>query len=188
VSNSLGLTELILVGKGMTGRAERPSSLAAGVLESVIAAIYIDGGHEAAREFILRHMEQHIAQFAATTHQQNFKSLLQQYAQQELSATPMYELVDEKGPDHSKCFEVRVVIGPRAFSSAWGPAKKQAEQRAAELALMEMGVLPAPAERGAVVAEGEVEGVVDAVPLEESAEAEGLADSSGAGHDDAPSI
>src|SRR4051795_8828623 len=53
VSNALGLTELIFVGKGMigrTGNAERPASLAAGVLESIIAAIYIDGGFEAARE------------------------------------------------------------------------------------------------------------------------------------------
>ena len=145
VSNGLGLTELIFVGKGMTGRAERPSSLAAGVLESVIAAIYLDGGFEAARTFILKHMEEHIAQFASTTHQQNFKSLLQQHSQQELNSTPMYELVDERGPDHSKYFEVRVVIGPRAFPSAWGAAKKQAEQRAAALALIEMGVIPADA-------------------------------------------
>lgn len=173
VSNSLGLTDLIFVGKGMTGRAERPSSLAAGVLESIIAAIFIDGGHDAARDFILRHMEQHIAVFAATSHQQNFKSLLQQYAQQELSATPMYELVDEKGPDHSKCFEVRVVIGPHIYPSAWGPAKKQAEQRAAELALVEMGVLPS-AGPGATEPPP-----ADAVTLQETAEAEGLPEKTG---------
>src|SRR5205814_6887985 len=107
----IGLTDLIFVGKGMTGRAERPSSLAAGVLESIIAALYIDGGFNVARDFILRHMNHYIDQFAATTHQQNFKSLLQQHAQKDLAATPMYELLDEKGPDHSKCFEVRVVIG-----------------------------------------------------------------------------
>src|SRR3954467_2934077 len=57
VSNSIGLTDLIFVGKGMVGRAERPSSLAAGVLESIIAAIYIDGGFEAARAFILKNVE-----------------------------------------------------------------------------------------------------------------------------------
>jgi ribonuclease-3 len=145
VANALGITELIFVGKGMLGRggngAERPSSLAAGALESIIAAIYLDSGFEAARAFILRHMDDYIRRFAATTHQQNYKSLLQQHAQKALSATPMYELLDEKGPDHSKCFEVRVVIGARAFGSAWGPAKKQAEQRAAQIALEELGVL-----------------------------------------------
>src|SRR5690349_8274253 len=117
VANSLGLTELIFVGKGMVGRAERPSSLAAGVLESVIAAIYLDGGFDAARAFILKNMEPYIGQFAATTHQQNYKSLLQQHAQQEMDATPIYELLDEKGPDHSKSFEVRVVLGGKAFGS-----------------------------------------------------------------------
>jgi ribonuclease-3 len=145
VANALGLTELIFVGKGMLGRGgvsgERPSSLAAGALESIIAAIYLDGGFEAARTFILRQMDAYIHRFAATTHQQNYKSLLQQHAQKALAATPMYELLDEKGPDHSKCFEVRVVIASRAFGSAWGPAKKQAEQRAAQIALEELGVL-----------------------------------------------
>lgn len=153
VANAIGLTDLLFVGKGMAGRQGRPSSLAAGAFESVIAAIYLDGGFDAARAFILRYMEDYISQFAATTHQQNFKSLLQQHAQQSLSATPMYELLDEKGPDHSKCFEVRVVIGARAFGSAWGPAKKQAEQRAAQIALEELGVLarqePLPTEAAA---------------------------------------
>ncbi|HVT79425.1 MAG TPA: ribonuclease III [Phycisphaerae bacterium] len=144
VANAMGLTELIFVGKGMTGRsgtAARPSSLAAGALESIIAAIYIDGGLEAARAFILRHMDMYIHRFAATTHQQNYKSLLQQHAQKALAATPVYELLDEKGPDHSKCFEVRVLINTRAFGSAWGNAKKQAEQKAAQIALEELGVL-----------------------------------------------
>lgn len=175
VANALGLTDLIFVGKGMMGRkaggtgaaspgsgADMPSSLAAGVLESIIAAIYIDGGFEAATRFILAHMESYIHQFAATTHQQNFKSLLQQHAQKALAATPMYELLDEKGPDHSKCFEVRVVVGGQAFGSAWGPAKKQAEQKAAQNALEELGVLaregPLPsevaaAERGGALGE-----------------------------------
>jgi len=156
VSNLLGLTELIFVGKGMAGRtgaAQRPSSLAAGVFESIIAAIYLDGGLDAARTFILRHLDAHIQQFAATTHQQNYKSLLQQHAQKMLAATPIYELLDEKGPDHSKCFEVRVVVGARTFGSAWGPAKKPAEQRAAQIALEELGVLareePLPTELAA---------------------------------------
>ena len=147
VANEIGLTDLLFVGKGMTGRADLPASLAAGAYESIIAAIYLDGGFEAAREFILRYMEAWIDEFASTSHQQNFKSLLQQWAQKNpvggaAGGTPMYELLDEKGPDHSKCFEVRVVIGNRSFPSAWGTAKKPAEQRAAQNALEELGVLP----------------------------------------------
>jgi hypothetical protein len=52
----------------------------------------------------------------------------------------MYELLDEKGPDHSKCFEVCVSVDGRRFTSAWGPNKKIAEQKAALLALEELGV------------------------------------------------
>ena len=55
-------------------------------------------------------------------------------------ASPIYELLDEKGPDHSKCFEVCVCVDGRRFTSAWGPNKKQAEQKAALLALEELGV------------------------------------------------
>lgn len=156
VANSIGLTDLLFVGKGMAGRAERPSSLAAGAYESIIAAIYLDGGYDGARQFVLQHMDDWIREFAATTHQQNFKSLLQQYSQKHLNGTPQYELLDEKGPDHSKCFEVRVVVGSRAFGSAWGPAKKQAEQRAAQIALEELGVLTPAAQEHAQIGGAEV--------------------------------
>ena len=166
VANEIGLTELIFVGKGMTARADRPNSLAAGALESIIAAIYIDGGFEAARSFILRHMEPWIEEFASTSHQQNFKSLLQQWAQQNLPGTPMYDLLDEKGPDHAKCFEVRVVIGNRAFASAWGTAKKQAEQRAAQLALEELGVIAPEESVETASAEGPVTDDAVAAPTD----------------------
>src|SRR5207248_5490962 len=63
------------------------------------------------------------------------------HAQQTLGATPIYELLDEKGPDHSKCFEVCVSVDGRRVTSAWGPNKKMAEQKAALLALEELGVM-----------------------------------------------
>jgi ribonuclease-3 len=143
IAKTLGLNELIVVGKGMTTQGELPTSLAAGALESVIAALWIDGGAAVTTEFVQRIMQPHIDQFAATSHQQNYKSLLQQHVQKELAATPVYELIDTTGPDHSKQFEVRVVAGGRVFPSAQGSAKKQAEQKAAQLALEAMGVLEA---------------------------------------------
>jgi len=69
-----------------------------------------------------------------------------------LGAPPMYELLDEKGPDHSKCFEVRVTVDGRRFNSAWGPNKKMAEQKAALLALEELGVFD-PAEVDSAIEE-----------------------------------
>ena len=141
VADNLRLTDAMILGQGMEPGELLPKSLAAGVLESVIAAIYLDGGLEAGRAFILAHMGDEIAAATRSEHQSNFKSQLQQHAQRRMNAAPTYELLDEKGPDHSKCFEIAVSIGARQFSSAWGPSKKEAEQKAARIALEELGVL-----------------------------------------------
>lgn len=142
ISREIGLPKYLFIGKGMSGRNQLPQSLAAAVYESLIAAIYIDSGDlEFTRHFILRTTGHHITQAAESEHQRNFKSQLQQYAQKALSATPIYELLDEKGPDHSKCFEVGVVVHGHRYGSAWGPSKKEAEQKAAYLALRELGAI-----------------------------------------------
>jgi ribonuclease-3 len=139
----LGLQKLLRVGKGMAESRALAGSLAAGAMEALIAAIYIDGGFEAARSFILRMFDSLIEQANAEQVRGNFKSLLQQYAQQHLNLTPIYELLDEKGPDHDKCFEVEAVVGVHRFPSAWGTNKKDAEQKAALNALVELEVVPA---------------------------------------------
>lgn len=141
VTKRLGLHKFLKVGKGMASSRALTSSLAASLLEAVIAAIYIDGGFDAASSFILRTFASEIARADAEQSHGNFKSLLQQYAQQRLNTTPVYELLDEKGPDHDKCFESEVVIAERHFPSAWGTNKKEAEQKAAFNALVELGIL-----------------------------------------------
>jgi ribonuclease III len=142
IARDIGLIDLLQVGKGMSGQEPLPSSLAAAVLEAVIAAIYLDSGDfQTVRHFILEQFGPHIEHAAASEHQRNYKSQLQQHAQQVMMATPFYEVLDEKGPDHSKCFEVCVVINGRRFSGAWGPSKKDAEQKAAKIALSELDVL-----------------------------------------------
>jgi len=141
VAMQIGLQEFLKVGKGMTTNRALAGSLAAGLLEAIIAAIYIDGGFEAARNFILKVFNSFIDRADAEQTQGNFKSLLQQYAQQQFNVTPVYQLLDEKGPDHDKCFEAEVVIAGRHFQSAWGTNKKEAEQKAAFNALVELGVI-----------------------------------------------
>ena len=141
IAKKLGLHKYLKVGKGMTSSQALTGSLAAGLLEAVIAAIYIDGGFEAAQSFILRNFGFLIDQADAEQSQGNFKSLLQQYVQQQFNTTPVYLILDEKGPDHNKCFETEVVIGDRHFSSAWGTNKKDAEQKAAFNALVELGIV-----------------------------------------------
>jgi ribonuclease-3 len=148
ISTRLGLHHLLSLGKGMTGRDELPASLAAAVFESLVAAVYLDGGWEPVRLFILRNMEPFILEAAGSDHQQNYKSVLQQYAQKHLDHLPVYRVLDEKGPDHAKAFCVAAEIGGRRYASSWGQSKKQAEQEAAYLALRELGVLSTEPERG----------------------------------------
>jgi ribonuclease III len=160
VSIETGLVDLLIIGKGISIRSQMPSSLAAAVYESIVAAIYLDGGFEVVKQYVLRTMSPHIDDISANIHQQNYKAVLQQHAQQMLRSTPIYELLDEKGPDHSKCFEVCVEIAGRRFTSAWGPNKKMAEQKAALLALEELGVVDPK----------EVEEVIETIGADEPAE------------------
>jgi ribonuclease-3 len=143
LANELGLTDFLRVGKGTDKTRAIGGSIAAACLEAVIAAIYFDGGLEAAERFILRRFDPLINQVDAEQHQNNFKSVLQQHCQHVFNRTPYYELLDEKGPDHNKCFEIAVVVDHRRFSSAWGVTKKDAEQRAARNALIELKVIEA---------------------------------------------
>ncbi len=135
IADETGLTALLILGNGIGNRSNMPRSLRAAVFEAVIGALYIDGGLEPAKRFILRTVSPHLEECIDSQHLNNYKSALQQYAQRWLSATPHYEPLDEQGPDHSKCFEVSVVLGGERFPSAWGPSKKEAEQEAAKRAL-----------------------------------------------------
>ncbi len=143
VANETGLTDMLIIGKGISSRSAMPSSLAAAVYESIVAAVYLDGGFDVVKDYVIRTMSPKVESIAANAHQQNYKAVLQQHAQRVMAATPVYELLDEKGPDHSKCFEVCVTIDGRRFTPAWGPNKKMAEQKAALLALEDLGVFAA---------------------------------------------
>ena len=145
-SKALNLGDYLFLGKGMHLHTAVPPSLLADVYESLVAAIYLDGGLEAARTFILRHLGPEIEEVAEGAHGGNFKSLLQQVAQREFNATPQYVMLDEKGPDHSKCFKIAAVIGRHTYAGAWGRNKKEAEQRAAMNALAQVNGDPIPFE------------------------------------------
>ena len=101
---------------------------------------------EAAREFIIRHIGPEIDAVVEASGGVNYKSNLQQIAQREFGETPSYLLLDEKGPDHSKCFQISALIGKRRFAAAWGPNKKEAEQRAALNATCQLAGDPLPFE------------------------------------------
>jgi ribonuclease-3 len=138
ISEQLGLTEFLVVGKGLAVNSAIPVSVLSDLFESVVAAIYLDGGIEPARLFVSRWMDPEIAQVSSGAQGANHKSLLQQLSQRDFGVTPTYEVMEESGPDHSKSFHVSAFIGERRYTPAWGRNKKEAEQRAASNALLEL--------------------------------------------------
>jgi ribonuclease-3 len=146
VATGLGIDRLLFLSKGMETEGGLPSSLSACALESLIGAVYLDGGFQTASELVLRLMEPEIDRVAEGAHELNYKSMMQQYAQHKVGQAPNYEVLDEKGPDHSKAFEVAVVLDGRRFPSAWGLSKKEAEQKAAKRALEALGEVPPDAD------------------------------------------
>ena len=143
LSRTLNLGQFLFLGKGMH-QHETPVNLLADVYESLVGAIFLDGGLEPARTFILSQLVAEIEQVAEAAHAGNFKSLLQQIAQREYNATPQYQVLDEQGPDHNKCFKVAAVLGRYYYPAAWGNNKKEAEQKAAMNALAELNGEPIP--------------------------------------------
>jgi len=133
----LQLGEHLLLGRGeeKTG-GRRKQALLADSYEALIAAIYLDGGIDAARAFIGREFSSLIAD--AHRHGvagQDYKSGLQELVQARSQPLPEYRLVGTFGPDHEKRFEVEVLVEGEALARASGPSKKEAEQEAARLAL-----------------------------------------------------
>ncbi len=144
ISEALGMQEFLILGKGMTTDPTVPMSVLADVFESLIAAIYLDGGDPAARRFIEQYIGPEIELAAAGELGGNYKSLLQQLAQRDHSSTPTYLVLDEKGPDHCKCFQIAAQVGNSRYPPSWGRSKKEAEQRAAHNALSEINGEPIP--------------------------------------------
>ena len=132
-AQSLGLARYIMVGPGMTTDS-MPETVLADTFEAVLAAVYIDGGLDAVRQFILHNLEDEIDSVIQDRHEKNYKSLLQQLVQRKQGFTPTYRIVEERGPDHAKQFCVTAVVGDMMTDSAWGPTKRAAEQLAAEKA------------------------------------------------------
>lgn len=133
----LSLGDHLLLGRGeeKTGGRRKLALLADGY-EALIAAIYLDGGVEQARAFIVREFGPLLAEVkAGGLSGQDFKSALQEHLQASERPLPEYRLTGTLGPDHRKQFQVTVIVGGEPLADAVGPSKKEAEQEAARLAL-----------------------------------------------------
>lgn len=134
-ARELGLDEAATVGNGLKGRA-MPVSVLANLYEAVLGAIYLDGGYAAAREFVLRTLDSALADAERELAGANPKQRLQHHAQARWSILPDYELVETRGSAHARAFCVRAKLGERAFPTAWGRTRKEAERWAAHEALL----------------------------------------------------
>jgi len=141
---TLGLDRCLIVGRGVTRNRSFPRSLVSDVFESVIAALYLDGGSDIVKTRLKEWLAEEVQTAVENQGSSNYKSSLQQYAQRELANTPIYRLVRESGPDHRKSFLISAVIAERAFTHAWGSNKKDAEERPASKALAELHSQPLP--------------------------------------------
>jgi len=139
-AGKIKLGSYILLGKGEehNGGRNRPSILA-DAFEALIAAIYLDGGIEAARGFVLPFITEQ-ASHAAGSDLHDYKTQLQEIIQKNPEEKISYVLVDERGPDHDKWFAVEVHLNSNVIGRGEGRSKKAAEQRAAREALELMGI------------------------------------------------
>lgn len=130
----LDLQDFLLLGKGErinVGRGRE--SILADLFEAIVGAIYLDGGVQAVKTFLFDNYQQTIDQIIQTPIS-NWKALLQDWSQKRYQTPPVYEVLKEVGPDHSKIFEVAVFINEEKVGTGSGSSKKEAQQEAAKVA------------------------------------------------------
>lgn len=142
VAATLKLGEYLLLGRGeeMSGGREK-KALLANAVEALIAALYLDGGIEPARRFILRHVIGESEPSEEAGLDTDYKSALQELAQSMKLPQPRYAIVEERGPEHAKTFLVEARVGRDWVSRAEGLSKKSAGQKAAQEILRQLAEL-----------------------------------------------
>ncbi len=147
-SLELGLGDFLFLGKGVGHFGEIPANMLADVFESLVAAVFLDGGWDVAREFVLRFVGPEVERVARDAVGANAKSQFQHVVQRLYGDAPKYFLLDEQGPDHDKCFKVAAAADGHRFPPAWGRNKKEAELKAALNGLAEINgeQLPYPSD------------------------------------------
>ena len=138
-ARKLELGDHLILGRGeeLSGGREK-KALLANAVEALIAALYIDGGLDAARRFVQDSILGDFVDEIGDGQISDFKSALQEFAQGRRLPAPRYHIVAERGPEHSKVFTVEVRIGKDHSSRAEGSSKKDASQKAAALLLSQL--------------------------------------------------
>lgn len=129
-----GIDKMLVLGRGeeLSGGRLKPAILA-DCMEAIIGAYYLDSGYDLCEKYVLSFIVPEVKKVQATGGK-DFKTLLQELYQKKCKKTPLYELVEVSGPEHSKNFKVAVHLGDVTYGPASGKSKKEAEQKAAEMA------------------------------------------------------
>lgn len=140
LAREISLGDYLYLGKGedRTGGREKPSLLS-DAYEAVIGAVFLDRGVEKAQKVIRKNFERVIKKVGGVGFVNDFKTRLQEVVQRKYRTTPRYRPVRETGPDHSKTFEVNLLISGEIVSTGRGLSKKAAEQDAARQAIEKFG-------------------------------------------------
>ena len=135
-AKAIGLADFILTSpSASSGLGKGQDTIAADTFEALIAAIYMDGGFDAARRFVERRVLSAMKSGAVVTADENYKSMLLEYAQANGLGIPRYTIVLEEGPDHDRTFTVEVALSDGRRGRGKGKNKKEAEQAAAARAI-----------------------------------------------------
>lgn len=139
LARRFGIGVLMLLGRGEEKAGGRDkNSILGDAFESLIGAIYLDGGYEASRVFVKRVFETVAEQWNADPVYRDYKSLLQEATQSRFKEIPRYRILSTSGPDHDKTFEIEASVGGDIMTRGTGKNKKDAEQDAARKALREL--------------------------------------------------
>jgi ribonuclease-3 len=135
VARSIHIGRWVQLGRGeLQNNGQEKNSILADTFEAVIAAVYLDGGFDAAYRVVRRHLGTLFDGINAPDANQDYKSQLQELVQLTHREVPAYEIIDESGPDHDKTFGVRLCVRD-ITATGTGKSKKLAEQDAARKAL-----------------------------------------------------
>jgi dsRNA-specific ribonuclease len=154
MARALGLGDALRMSRGEeSSGGARKDSLLADAYEALVAAVFLDGGFEAARRLFESAFERRIEDaMGGKLRARDYKTRLQEVSQARFGQAPVYRIVDESGPDHAKTFVTELRIRGTVWATGRGSSKKEAEQSAARKALtrLEEGVeAPESKERGA---------------------------------------
>lgn len=143
VAKGLGVDQMLRLSAGEEAQGGRQrASILADALEAIIAAVYLQGGLDEARRFVLRILGDIIRRSPDSARVHDYKSRLQERTHALVRQTPEYEVISETGADHDKTFCVQVRLGERVLGTGTGKSKKEAEQAAAREALTKLESLP----------------------------------------------